>query len=106
NATAVQQLMDFLVVGRLVVGYRLDASGRQIALRLLHQDLDTLVVASLGVGDVVGQGHLVVDIDQQVEFVTEPLHHLDHPAVFVFVLFAAARRLGQALGRLGRNRLG
>ena len=38
-------------------------SGGRLPSRLAHQLGDPLVVAGLGVGDVIGQGDLVLDID-------------------------------------------
>ena len=93
-----------LVVGRLVVGQRLDAALRQVGLGLLDQRLDPLVVAGLGVGDVVGQRHLVLDIDQQVQLVAEPLDDLGDLALVVLVLLAAAGGLRQPLLGLLRRR--
>ena len=60
-------------------------------MRLLDQLGDAFVVAGLGVGDVVGQGHLVLDIDQQVQLVAEPLDDLGDLAVVVLVLLACRR---------------
>src|SRR5579872_6912052 len=98
--------MHGLVVGRLVVSERLQAPRRQVGLGLFDQRGDPFVVAGLGVGDVVGERDLVLDIHQQMKFVAEPLDDLGDVAVVVGVLLAAAGRLRQTSGDFGVDRFG
>ena len=100
----VQVLVDLLVVGGLVVGQGLDTPLGQVGHGLPHQRLDLLVVTDLGVGDAVGQRHLVLDIDQQVMLVAVPLDDLGDVALVVLVLLLASTRLSQPLGHLKGNR--
>lgn len=96
-----EHLVHLDVVRRLVVRQRFDATLGQVRLRLFDQRLDPLVVTGLGVGQVERQHHLVRHIDEQVQFVPEPLDHFGHLALGVLGLLAPATRLRQAVGDLG-----
>jgi hypothetical protein len=97
----VQQFVDLPIVGRLVIRQGPDAPLRQVRLGLFDQGADALVVARLRVGDVVPQYHLVGDIDDQVQLVTEPLDHRGDIPLGIVVLLAPAAGLGQTVRNLG-----
>ena len=92
-----EHLVHVFAVGRLVVGQGLDPIRRQVRLGLLEHHRQRLAVAGLGVGDLVGQHHLVLDVHDQVELEAEPLDHLGHLALVVLVFLAAAAGLRQSL---------
>ena len=97
----VQQAMHGLIVGRFVVGQRLDPTLRQIGAGLLEQRRDHLVVAHRRFRDPVGQGQFMTDIDQEMELVAEPLHDSLHFPLGVEILLAASTGLWQSQLRLG-----
>ena len=55
----------------------------QVRLGLLDQVRQRLAVGRVGRGHLVGQRHLVLGVDQQVQLVAEPLDDLGHLAVVV-----------------------
>ncbi len=64
DAFLLEELVHGAVVGRLVVGQGFHTIRRQIVLRLTYQIGNSLVVAGLGVGDMIGERDLVIYINQ------------------------------------------
>src|SRR5262249_38477995 len=85
---------------------RFHAASRQVGLGLFDQRGDAFVVPHLAVRDVVGEGDLVLDIDQQMEFIAKPLDDFADVAVVIAVLLAAAGRLGQTVGDFSLHPVG
>ena len=92
-----EYLVGVVAIGRLIVGQGLDPIRGQVRLALLQDHRQRLAVAGLGVGDLVGQHHLMFHIHQQVELEPEPLDHLGHLPLGVLVFLAATAGLRRPL---------
>ena len=73
-------------------------SGR-FCLRAFQQHGQRLAVAGLGVGDVIGNHHFVLHVDDQMQLVAEPFDHLRDLAVVIRVFLPPATGLRQAFFR-------
>jgi hypothetical protein len=80
DSMPMQDLMHGLIVGRLVVSQRLHPADGQVRLGLFDHSGDPFVVPRLGIGDVLGEGDLVLNIHHQMKFVTEPLDNFGDAA--------------------------